>query len=236
MCDSIICDFLDFSSCVGVLIATFLFLLVINDVYSFHSVIYRDLKPDNIAFDRYTGRLKLFDFGLSRDISKLTPNNNGLYRLTGLTGSARYMAPEVARADLYNEKCDVYGFAIVLWQVMALQVPYARYNVQKMFDQVYDCPHVRPSLEEWEELVMELQKKANNHHNSPEQLEDHPDNLEWLIVLLGRMWSPLIDKRPSMRTVHSKLMRQLEKAKQLPPEERQSYPSEPSLQEEKEEG
>lgn len=104
------------------------------------------------------------------------------------------MAPEVAREDDYNESCDVYGLAIVIWQVMSLQTPYARFNVQKMFQVVYDCPHVRPSLEEW---------KAEDE-------DGHVPN-RWLCRLLTKMWNPLIEERPSMKEVHSILLRQLEK-------------------------
>ena len=114
--------------------------------------------------------------------------------MTALTGSARYMAPEVAREDDYNEACDVYGLAIVIWQVMALQTPYAKFNVQKMFQVVYDCPHVRPSLEEWK--VEE---------------EDGTVSHRWLARLLSKMWSPLIEERPTMKEVHSILSRQLKK-------------------------
>lgn len=49
--------------------------------------LHRDLKPSNIGFTR-SGEVKLFDFGLAREV--LDP----LRRLTGYTGSARYMAPE----------------------------------------------------------------------------------------------------------------------------------------------
>ena len=50
------------------------------------SVMFRDLKPSNIGFNT-EGTLKLFDFGLAKEI-KGPP---GTYRLTGHTGSRRYM-------------------------------------------------------------------------------------------------------------------------------------------------
>ena len=164
---------------------------------------YRDCKPENVAFDRYSDQTKLIDLGLAKDLKPLRPTPaTGLYRLTALTGSARYMAPEVAREDDYNEACDVYGLAIVIWQVMALQTPYAKFNVQKMFQVVYDCPHVRPSLEEWQEV------------------EEGGVSNRWLVRLLKKMWSPLIEERPTMKEVHSVLKRQLEKVDMLEASER----------------
>ena len=43
------------------------------------------------------------------------------YQMTGYTGSLRYMAPEVARQTPYNETCDVYSMALVLWEVCSLE-------------------------------------------------------------------------------------------------------------------
>jgi serine/threonine protein kinase len=56
------------------------------------SIVYRDLKPDNVGFD-VRGDVKIFDFGLSRQLpsEKL---KDGTYNMTGDTGSPRYMAPE----------------------------------------------------------------------------------------------------------------------------------------------
>lgn len=56
------------------------------------SVIYRDIKPDNIGFD-VRGTVKVFDLGLAKEIHP--PGGiSGLYNLTGETGSPRYMSPE----------------------------------------------------------------------------------------------------------------------------------------------
>jgi serine/threonine protein kinase len=49
------------------------------------NIIYRDLKPDNIGFD-IDGILKLFDFGLAKELVNTERTEDGLYNMTGMTG------------------------------------------------------------------------------------------------------------------------------------------------------
>jgi serine/threonine protein kinase len=60
---------------------------------SLFSIIYRDLKPDNIGFD-VRGDVKIFDFGLAKEFDPAKKAADGTYKLTADTGSLRYMAPE----------------------------------------------------------------------------------------------------------------------------------------------
>jgi len=53
---------------------------------------------------------------------------NAVYKLTGCTGSRRYMAPEVCFHDPYNEKADVYSFGMMLYQVASLVTPFDGYS------------------------------------------------------------------------------------------------------------
>mmetsp|Transcript_18868 Transcript_18868/g.40627 ORF Transcript_18868/g.40627 Transcript_18868/m.40627 type:complete len:504 (+) Transcript_18868:214-1725(+) len=48
------------------------------------------------------------------------------YKLTGETGSYRYMAPEVFRHEQYNNKVDVYGFAMIAYQLFEGNPPFAQ--------------------------------------------------------------------------------------------------------------
>lgn len=52
-------------------------------------IIFRDLKPDNCGFNS-SGVLKLFDFGLARELKDSEKLEDGTYKMTGFTGALRY--------------------------------------------------------------------------------------------------------------------------------------------------
>jgi serine/threonine protein kinase len=85
-------------------------------------LIHRDLKPDNIGFDS-TGVLKVIDFGLCTCVPRIY-GSDSVYKMTGNTGSLRYMAPEVARNETYSEKVDIYSVGIIMWQTLTGRMPF----------------------------------------------------------------------------------------------------------------
>ena len=102
------------------------------------STLHRDLKPANLMIfgntyahgDKkrsfnllHTGTLKVTDFGLSKTLSDIGPRSKD-YRLTGETGSYRYMAPEVYRHEDYNHKVDVYAYGMILYQLLEGTPPF----------------------------------------------------------------------------------------------------------------
>lgn len=143
-----------------------------------NNIVYRDLKPDNIGFD-VRGDVKLFDFGLAKELKGDEMVGNDLYNMSGNTGSLRYMAPEVALCEPYNHKVDVFSFGILLWQMCSLDVPFATYNVQRHSERVVRGGE-RPPLDtkKW----------------SPE-----------LCNLMSTCWSTNIKKRPHFGSVGSQL-------------------------------
>ena len=93
-----------------------------NCVHEDACIIHRDIKPDNIGFAS-DGCLKLLDFGLCTLVKK-GKSKDDAYKMTGNTGSLRYMAPEVVLRKAYNSSVDVYSFGILLWQMARDQVPF----------------------------------------------------------------------------------------------------------------
>ena len=85
------------------------------------------LPPHKSGFDK-RGILKLFDFGLAKELKSHRRLANGTYQLTGNTGSRRYMAPEVAEVKPYNLSVDAYSFGILLWEICALEKPFSGFT------------------------------------------------------------------------------------------------------------
>jgi serine/threonine protein kinase len=81
--------------------------------------------------------VKVFDFGLSKELHESMAVGDGTFKLTGYTGSIRYMAPEIAREEPYNMSCDVYSFALLLWQCLALEKPFSNYGISDIKTRVH---------------------------------------------------------------------------------------------------
>uniref|UniRef100_A0A182LTQ6 Mitogen-activated protein kinase kinase kinase 7 n=1 Tax=Anopheles culicifacies TaxID=139723 RepID=A0A182LTQ6_9DIPT len=79
------------------------------------AMIHRDLKPPNLLLVNNGTVLKICDFGTVTDKSTLMTNNKG---------SAAWMAPEVFEGSTYTEKCDVFSWGIILWEVIAREQPF----------------------------------------------------------------------------------------------------------------
>ena len=115
---------------------------------------FADLKPDNVGFCG-DGTLKLFDFGLCT-LVRTRPNAMDTYEMTGTTGSLRYMAPEVCKQEPYTEKCDVYSYGIMLWQMARDRVPFQGFGKNDFVRNVVDL-NMRPKLDRaWPQPLVSL--------------------------------------------------------------------------------
>ncbi|KAI5071494.1 hypothetical protein GOP47_0013745 [Adiantum capillus-veneris] len=84
-------------------------------------IVHRDLKSSNLLVDK-NWVVKVCDFGLSRK------KHSTFLSSKSTAGTPEWMAPEVLRNEPSNEKCDVYSFGVILWELATLQQPWAGMN------------------------------------------------------------------------------------------------------------
>lgn len=86
----------------------------------YNGFLHRDVKAENILLNGDHEVYKLGDFGLARSVEGTEK--------TAETGSYRHMAPEVIRHEPYDQACDVYSFAMLLYEMLTLSIPFAHHT------------------------------------------------------------------------------------------------------------
>lgn len=97
-------------------------------------IIHRDIKPENVFLHRTDGveRVKVLDFGIA---SLRGPEFEALPALTVpelMLGTPQYMAPERMLGKDYDGRADVYGVAVMHYQMLCNRLPFPTAEVNQI--------------------------------------------------------------------------------------------------------
>uniref|UniRef100_A0A7S0UV82 Protein kinase domain-containing protein n=1 Tax=Polytomella parva TaxID=51329 RepID=A0A7S0UV82_9CHLO len=168
-------------------------------------ILHRDLKPANIMISGNlhadseqlyldSGVIKVADFGLCKSLVPVERHGqvadiDVTYKLTGETGSYRYMAPEVFRHEPYSLKVDVYSYAMIIFQLFETNVPFAGQD---------PIEAARSAALEGSRPTFPPRRQLDPTHRNMRQL-------------ITQCWSPDPEQRPSFEEISQILETELSK-------------------------
>jgi eukaryotic-like serine/threonine-protein kinase len=82
-------------------------------------LVHRDVKPQNVLLSR-EGEVKVTDFGIARSLEA----EHGVTQAGTVLGTGEYLAPEQASGTPVSPATDVYSLGVVLWEMLAGEVPF----------------------------------------------------------------------------------------------------------------
>lgn len=94
-----------------------------------HSIVYRDLKLDNLLLDR-DGYCMIADFGLCKE------NMGYGQRTSTFCGTPEFLAPEVLTETSYTRAVDWWGLGVLVYEMLVGESPFPGDDEEEVFDAI----------------------------------------------------------------------------------------------------
>lgn len=139
-------------------------------------IIHRDLKPENIMILE-DGSVKVMDFGIAKVLEAISRTT------TNSVGTLQYMSPEQIDAGGVDERSDLYGLGLMLYEMLNGAPPFESVSPRELLN--LQCTEEPPDLNEaarvglpsgLERLVFQLLEK--NPDDRPANAREVADRLE----------------------------------------------------------
>ena len=102
--------------------------LALGYLHTKESVVYRDLKLENILM-RENGYIVLLDFGISKQIDKRE-------RTYSVKGTPEYMSPEMLKKSGYSFPVDWWALGTIVFELLFGIVPFYHDDENEMYKQI----------------------------------------------------------------------------------------------------
>ena len=116
-----------------------LFLRICDAIAYAHSrnVLHCDLKPENIMIGEYH-EAYVMDWGIAHPIRNAEYNPENWVRPKMISGTPRFLAPEVIAGDLPDERADVFALGLILFEIVTLQPAFSGKDNETLMAKILD--------------------------------------------------------------------------------------------------
>jgi serine/threonine protein kinase len=150
-----------------------------------NEILHRDLKSDNILITK-DNTLKLTDFGLVKFLDSSNLSNSG----NKLTGTPRWLAPEVLGGTKHSYYSDIYSLGLVMWEIVAKNTkPFQHYESDI-------------------NVIFNLGRKRKNENDEYKDIEKETiptDTPQDLAEIINKCWEKIPNQRISLAEIENKL-------------------------------